>query len=79
MSKQKKAKRPEITVCGFVLLESGPTPLEALTEEQRASWQERMRQRLSEGMSDYYTQHPGEYKRLCESLDGGAYDQPGSA
>lgn len=69
MSKQKKAKRPEITVCGFLLQESGPVPLETLTEEQRASWQERMCQRLSEGMSDYYTQHPGEYARLCESLD----------
>lgn len=69
MSKQKKAKRPEITVCGFVLQESGPVPLEALTEEQRASWNERMCQRLSEGMSDYYTQHPDEYARLCESLD----------
>ena len=38
--------------------------LEELTDEERAQWQRNMRERLSETMSDYYTQHPDEYRRL---------------
>lgn len=39
-------------------------PVGELTEEERAQWHRRQLRRLSEGMSDYYTQHPEEFARL---------------
>lgn len=63
----RKERKSDITVRGYVLFERGPVPVEDLTEEQRESWLQRMSQRLSEGMSDYYTQHPEAWKRVCES------------
>jgi hypothetical protein len=38
--------------------------VEDLTPEEKTEWQRRMLRRLSEDMSDYYTQHPAEYARL---------------
>lgn len=44
-------------------------PVEALTDDERAQWQANMRRRLSENMSDYFTQHPEEYARLQNKGD----------
>ena len=58
-------RRQEITVKCFVLMTDGrPVPVEDLTEEERAAWHERQLQRLSENLSDYYTQHPDRYAKL---------------
>ena len=58
-------KRREITVRSFVIMPDGRTvPVEDLTDEERAEWHRRQLQRLSEAMSDYYTQHPEEYAKL---------------
>lgn len=58
-------KRREITVRCFVIMPDGRTvPVEDLTDEERAEWHRRQLQRLSEAMSDYYTQHPEEYAKL---------------
>lgn len=65
----RKPYKSDITVRGYVLYESGPVPVEELTEEQRETWQAHMCSRLSEAMSDYYTQHPDQWERLCRSLD----------
>lgn len=52
-------------ICYVIMPDRGPVPVNELTEDERAQWRENMRRRLSENMSDYYTQHPDEYKRLC--------------
>lgn len=51
-------------VCYVIMPERGPVPVENLTPEERAQWQQNMTQRLSENMSAYYTQHPDEYAAL---------------
>lgn len=57
--------KKEITVVCYVLMPDGRTvPVEDLTEEELAAWHERQLQRLSEDMSDYYTQHPENYAKL---------------
>lgn len=63
-------KRREITVKCFVLMPDGRTvPVEDLTEEERAEWHRRQLERLSEGMSEYFTQHLTEYRDFCKYLD----------
>lgn len=58
-------KRKEITVKCYVLMPDGRTvPVEDLTEVERAAWHERQLQRLSENLSDYYTQHPENYAKV---------------
>ena len=57
--------KKELTCVSFVIMPDGRTVrAEELTAEEHAAWQQRMRQRLSENMSDYYTQHPEEYRRI---------------
>lgn len=57
--------KKELTCVSFVIMPDGRTVrAEELTAEENAAWQRRMLQRLSENMSDYYTQHPEEYARL---------------
>lgn len=51
-------------VCYVIMPDRGPVPVNELTKEERAQWSENMRRRLSENMSDYYTQHPEEYAAL---------------
>lgn len=59
------AKRKELTCVSFVVFPDGRTvPVRELTEEERAQWHRSMSERLSEAMSDYYTQHPEEFARL---------------
>lgn len=59
------AKRKELTCVSFVVFPDGRTvPVEELTEQERETWHARMRERLSEAMSGYYTQHPEEFARL---------------
>ncbi len=54
-----KAKRRELSFVCYMILEDGSTvPFEDLTEEQRRRFRENAARRLSENMSDYYTQHP---------------------
>ena len=63
-----KAKRCSLSYVCYMILEDGSTvPFEDLTAEQRRRFQENATQRLSERMSDYYTQHPEEWIKLCES------------
>lgn len=55
--------RPELSFVCYMILEDGSTvPFEDLTEEQRQRFRENAQQRLSERMSDYYTQHPQELR-----------------
>ena len=69
----KKSGRREITVVCFVIMPDGRTvPVEELTEEERAEWHRRQLERLSEDMSDYFTQHPEEYRDFCRYLDSQA-------
>ena len=60
-----KADRRKLNFVCYMILEDGSTvPFEDLTEEQRRRFRENATQRLSEHMSDYYTQHPEEWKKL---------------
>ena len=59
------ARKNEITVVGFMILEDGrKVPMEDLTPEQRETWKSRCCERLSQRLSDYFTQHPEEYARF---------------
>lgn len=63
-------KRPELTYVNYVIMEdTSIVPLGELTEEQLRLWEKNTRARLSENMSDYYTQHPDNYKSLCAGQD----------
>lgn len=55
----------ELTFACFVTMPDGQVrTVEDLTPAEKSEWQRRTLQRLSEDMSDYYTQHPAEYARL---------------
>lgn len=56
--------KSNIKVRGFLLCAGGPVPIEQLTPEEREAWQRHMCERLSEEMSDYYTQHKAEFEAL---------------
>ena len=57
--------KKELTCVSFVIMPDGRTvPADELTAEEHAQWQENMRRRLSENLSDFYTQHPELYARL---------------
>ena len=57
--------KKELTCVSFVIFPDGRTvPADELTPEEHAQWQQNMLRRLSENMSDYYTQHPEQYARL---------------
>lgn len=63
-------KRPELTYVNYVIMEDGSiVPFDKLTEEQHRLWARNTCARLSEDMSDYYTQHPANYKSLCAAQD----------
>lgn len=63
--KQRKPRKDDIEVVGYLILEDGTTvPWEETTEEQRARFRENATKRLTRTMSDYYSQHPEEYARL---------------
>lgn len=52
----------------YVLQEDGSAvPLDSLTPEEKEQLRQNITQRLSERMSDYFTQHPEEYIRLPKS------------
>lgn len=58
-------ERKELTCVSYVIFPDGRTVLaDELTPEEHAQWQQNMLRRLSENMSDYYTQHPEQYARL---------------
>lgn len=58
-------KRGELTCVSFVMMPDGRTvPVGELTAEEREQWRARMRERLSRGLGEYYTQHPDEYRKL---------------
>ena len=62
---KKSGGRKELTFAGFVIFPDGRTvQVDELTPEEYAQWQANMLRRLSENMSDYYTQHPDQYARL---------------
>ena len=65
MAKAQQVKKEPMGFVCYLLQEDGSAiPFEELTPEQREAWRERSAARLSEAMSDYYTQHPEEYARL---------------
>ena len=54
----------ELSFQCFVLTPGGPVLVESLSDQERTVWKKNMLKRLSESMSDYYTQHPDEYRAL---------------
>lgn len=63
--KPRKPRKDDLTFACYLILEDGTTlPWEETTEEQRNRFRENAIKRLSQVMSDYYTQHPDEYARL---------------
>lgn len=61
----RKPRKDDLSFVCYMILEDGSTvPFEDLTAEQRARFRENAAARLSQRMSDYYTQHPDEYARL---------------
>ncbi|MBR5094473.1 MAG: hypothetical protein IK095_05210 [Oscillospiraceae bacterium] len=65
-AREPRKKREEIRVVGYLILEDGRTvPMDEITPEERERWIAACQKRLSQRMSDYYTQHPEEYARLC--------------
>ena len=63
--KEKSGQSRELGFVCYMILPDGRTvPFDELTQEQREAFRERAVKRLSERMSDYYTQHPAEYSRL---------------
>ncbi len=71
MAKAKKPKKEPMGFVCYLLSEDGTAiPFEELTPEQKAAWQQAAAARLSETMSDYYTQHPEEYWALIKADPG---------
>ena len=60
------AGRKELSVVCYLIIDCQTIPVDELTEEQRRRWKESACRRSAERMSDYYTQHPDEYKKLLE-------------
>lgn len=61
----RRGGKNEITVVGFMLQPDGSAkPFDELTEAEKAAWRESCCRRLSERMSDYFTQHPEEYAKF---------------
>ena len=59
------ARKNEITVVGFMILDDGSkVPMEDLTPEQREAWKASCCERLSQRLSDNFTNHPEEYARF---------------
>lgn len=57
--------KKELSFACFVTMPDGRVrAVEDLTPAEKTEWQRRMLRRLSEDMSDFYTQHPAEYARL---------------
>ena len=62
-------RKDDITVVGYLILEDGRIiPWDERTTEQDRRFRENATKRLTQVMSDYYTQHPEEYAKL-ESLE----------
>lgn len=65
MAAQKAGKAKELTFACMLLYEDGrAVPFEELTKEEIQRFRENAARRLSQNMSDYYTQHPEEFARL---------------
>ena len=59
----------DISVVCFLLIDGRAVPVQDLTEEQRQRWKDGACRRLSRNMSEYYSQHPEEYKNLQKGAD----------
>ena len=63
--KQRKPRKDDIEVVGYLILENGSIiPWDERTPEQDRRFRENATKRLTAAMSDYYTQHPEEYAKL---------------
>ena len=61
----RKPRKDDLSFVCYMILEDGSTvPFEDLTQEQLQRFRENATRRLTERMSDYYTQHPDEYAKL---------------
>lgn len=58
----------ELTVTSFILPPDGDVskarPLDDLTKEEKETWLDRVAERLSRAMSDYYSCHIDEYDKI---------------
>lgn len=54
-------------VCYVLMPDRGPVPVNELTPEEKEQWHANMRRRLTENMSDYYTQHPDEWQKMIDA------------
>ena len=57
-------KRPPLTARCFVMMDDKTVEWDDMTDQEESQLRERWSERLSSTMSDYYSQHPDEYKRL---------------
>ena len=64
-----KPRKSDLSFVCYVMIDGQTIPVDELTDEQRARWQQGMCSRLSENMSFYYAEHPEEYIALCKSLE----------
>lgn len=63
--KPRKPRKDDLTFVCYLILEDGTTvPWEETTEAQRKRFRENATKRLTQRMSDYYSQHPEEYAKL---------------
>lgn len=57
----------EFTYKFMISVDGAPeVPLESLTDDELTAVKKDMREKLSRGMSDYYSYHPKEYMRIQE-------------
>lgn len=65
MALARKPRTDDLSFVCYMILEDGSTvPFEDLTQEQLQRFRKNATRRLTERMSDYYTQHPDEYAQL---------------
>lgn len=58
----------KLTVRGFVVMGDKTVPIESLTPEELENLRNKWAERLSKGLSEYYSQHLDEFERLnCRS------------
>lgn len=55
----------KLTCVSYVIMPDGRTvPVSELTPAEWEQWQKNMAERFRKTMTEYYTQHPDEYRRL---------------
>ncbi len=60
----------ELTVRAFFHIGDEVVPIEQISSERLAKAKENMKKNLERGMSEYYSEHPDEFIKLCKSCAG---------